>query len=69
MDIYDESIFHRMARVMNPSNVTMKRKTRGKGEFRRTRPHVSQNTDAIVVAMAMVQSLDWNERLRKWKKK
>lgn len=56
MDIYDESIFHRMARVMNSSNVTMKRKMRGKREFRRTRPRVSQNTDVIVVAMAMVQS-------------
>lgn len=56
VDIYDESIFHRMARVMNSSNVTMKRKMRGKREFRRTRPRVSQNTDVIVVAMAMVQS-------------
>lgn len=26
VDIYDESIFHRMALVMNPSKVIMKRK-------------------------------------------
>ena len=41
VDIYDESIFHRMVLVMNPSNVIiMDRKTQMKREFRRTRPRV-----------------------------